>query len=517
MKDKRTLFPVIVIIALLVAMLACSRPGSSEVVEVTETPRGHVLVDTPLPSQPTHTPIQPTPNPTRFPMTLNDGSYTVQPGDTLASIAARFAVPLESILSINAIANANLLEVGQILQIPSDRPNPSGSFKIIPDSELVFGPTTVGFDVTAYVKLKPGFLRAYSEDVDGELYTGPAIIEQVALDYSVNPRLLLALLEYKGGWLSNPTPSEEAIQYPMGYYDPNRSGLARQLLFAANALNTGYYGWRHRGLESASFADGTPLVFAPDLNAGTVAVEFFLAQGSTQLQWQFDASEQGFFQTYLSLFGDPFRAAVEPLVPPDLKQPAFNFPFSSGETWFFTGGPHGGYNSGSAWSAIDFAPPAPPDQLILEQGYCYISPGWVTAVAPGVIARSGNGYVILDLDFDGNEHTGWIAMYLHISSSEIIAAGTRVEAGDRLGHPSCEGGFSTATHLHFARRYNGEWIPADCQNCPPGVAAPRLKMSGWTMHLSDQSEYQGYMTHDTIQGERWAEQGREDPINHVSY
>jgi hypothetical protein len=205
------------------------------------------------------------------------------------------------------------------------------------------------------------------------------------------------------------------------------------------------------------------------------------------------------------------------LVPPDLKQPAFTFPFASGETWFFTGGPHGGYNSGSAWSAVDFAPPAPPDDLIFEQGYCYISPHWVTAVAPGVIARSGDGYVILDLDFDGNEHTGWTAMYLHISSSGIIAEGTRVNTGDRLGHPSCEGGFSTATHLHFARRYNGEWIPADCQYCPPGVAAPRLKFSGWSVYLSDESEYQGYMLNDTIQGERRAEQGREDPINHVAY
>lgn len=518
MKNRRLISPMLVMAALLITILACSRPGSSEVIEVTETPPGGVIVSTSLPSQPTQTPIQPTPNPTRFPMTLNQGTYTVQSGDTLASIAERFAVPLESIMSLNAIANANVLEVGQILQIPNnERPDPSASFKIIPDSELVYGPTTVNFSVHDYVKFKPGFLRAYSEEVGGELYSGAAIIEQIALDYSINPRLLLALLEYRSGWLSNPTPSEEATQYPMGYYDTERSGLARQVLFAANALNAGYYGWRYRGLESATFADGTPLVFAPDLNAGTVAVEFFLAQGNSQLQWQFDSSEQGFFQTYLSLFGDPFRTAVEPLVPPDLKQPAFTFPFSAGETWFFTGGPHGGYNSGSAWSAVDFAPPAPPDQLILEQGYCYISPNWVTAVAPGVIVRSGNGYVILDLDFDGNEHTGWTAMYLHISSSDIIAEGTRVETGDRLGHPSCEGGFSTATHLHFARRYNGEWIPADCQYCPTGVVAPRLKFSGWSVYLSDESEYQGYMLHDSIQGERRAEQGRENPINHVSH
>jgi hypothetical protein len=39
--------------------------------------------------------------------------------------------------------------------------------------------------------------------------------------------------------------------------------------------------------------------------------------------------------------------------------------------------------------------------------------------------------------------------------------GSTVHAGDRLGHPSCEGGFSTGIHVHLARKYNGEWIPAD--------------------------------------------------------
>jgi hypothetical protein len=42
-----------------------------------------------------------------------------------------------------------------------------------------------------------------------------------------------------------------------------------------------------------------------------------------------------------------------------------------------------------------------------------------------------------------------------------VAVGTRLKAGDRIGHPSCEGGVSNGTHTHVARRYNGEWIPAD--------------------------------------------------------
>jgi hypothetical protein len=43
---------------------------------------------------------------------------------------------------------------------------------------------------------------------------------------------------------------------------------------------------------------------------------------------------------------------------------------------------------------------------------------------------------------------------------------------DHIGHASCEGGISTGTHLHFARKYNGEWIVAD-------GPIPFL-LSGWT-------------------------------------
>jgi hypothetical protein len=43
----------------------------------------------------------------------------------------------------------------------------------------------------------------------------------------------------------------------------------------------------------------------------------------------------------------------------------------------------------------------------------------------------------------------------------MVAQGARLEADARIGHPSCEGGQTTGTHVHISRKYNGEWLAAD--------------------------------------------------------
>jgi LasA protease len=130
-----------------------------------------------------------------------------------------------------------------------------------------------------------------------------------------------------------------------------------------------------------------------------------------------------------------------------------------------------------------------------------------------VIARSADGALILDLDGDGDETTGWTILYLHMD--RLLPAGQRVNAGDPVGQSACTGGFSTATHLHIGRRYNGEWMPADCSACRPGFQTPAFTMSGWVVAGLVGQEYQGYLKQGTTTLQ--AEQSRVDPINHVSW
>ena len=70
----------------------------------------------------------------------------VQAGDTLGFIAERYGISVKTLMEANNITDANLLEVGTLLNVPA--PNPEGegtAFKVMPDSELVYGPATVIF------------------------------------------------------------------------------------------------------------------------------------------------------------------------------------------------------------------------------------------------------------------------------------------------------------------------------------------------------------------------------------
>ena len=71
------------------------------------------LTGAPAGSPSTAAPAAPSPAPSPGPQT-----YTVQPGDTLSAIAARFGTTADAISQANGIADPNEIEVGQHLNIP---------------------------------------------------------------------------------------------------------------------------------------------------------------------------------------------------------------------------------------------------------------------------------------------------------------------------------------------------------------------------------------------------------------
>ena len=450
---------------------------------VSSTPtRSYNLPPTRVPGSPELTPTPDAPHYQPGPAQAQQ-SYVVQPGDMLSVIAQKYSVSVQALSQANHITDPNSLQAGQTLTIPMVTPQPLGpAYKIIPDSELVYGPLSAQTDVAALIQSKAGALAVYNQDVNGETLNAAQAVVLAAQESSINTRLLLALVEYRSGWLTNPQPDPALDEQPFGFSDPWYHGLYRQLEWAAIQLNNGYYGWRTKTVTDWVLSDGSVVPIDPTINAGTAGVQNFFAKLDDYATWLRDVGPEGFFTTYHKLFGDPFDLAIEPLVPANLVQPPMALPFGPGEAWYFTGGPHLAWLDGTPYGAIDFAPPGD-TQCGTE------SEAWVTAVADGVVTRTGNGEVMLDLDGDGNEGSGWDVLYMHIETRDRVQPGTKLRAGDRIGHPSCEGGEATGVHVHMARKFNGEWLSA--------LGPIPFDLSGWVSGGTGE-QYVGTMTRNGV-------------------
>lgn len=480
MKATRITLLTLVLALAGLTLVACSAPGEGAAPE-----SGRVLAA----AQATETEdVLPPPNATPLPerAVYAPGElveYTAQTGDTLPGLAARFNTSVEEILTANPIVpeSATTLPPGLPMQIPVYYvPFWGTAFQILPDSHFVNGPAQVDFDVRAFLAEHPGWLSGHREYAADANRTGAEIIETIAQNFSVSPRLLIALLEHQAGALSEPVPAAGVRSYPLGYADRAHRGLYLQLSWAADLLNDGYYRWRDGTLTAFELEDGRLERPDPWQNAATVALQGYFARLLPAGEYEAAISVEGLASTYARLFGDPW-ADRQDHIPGSLLQPEMTLPFEAGEAWAYTGGPHTAWGEGAPWAALDFAPPA-------VVGGCQPSNEWITAVADGVVARSAPGVVVLDLDGDGDERTGWAVFYLHVGAEGRVREGVALEAGAPIGHPSCEGGRTTGTHVHLARKYNGEWIPAD------GPLA--FNLEGWVAHAGP-LPYRGTLTRFT--------------------
>jgi hypothetical protein len=172
----------------------------------------------------------------------------------------------------------------------------------------------------------------------------------------------------------------------------------------------------------------------------------------------------------------------------------FRLPWTAGETWYLTSGPHGENRS-----ALDFAP----RNFNPRTGKAFRNPcsrllgddHWVRAAAGGSLsAVLPRGCPLVQIKHDDGTTTN----YFHLRSSSVrqlgLAKGAMVQAGQILGHPSCEIGprhchatqATTGVHVHFYRT-----DPATDTR----LSADSLEISGWTVHAVGGSR-EGTMTKD---------------------
>jgi hypothetical protein len=414
--------------------------------------------------------------------------------DPPAAVFPSATVSLAATASLSTATDAPLypmltLTPSPFPKTPTSTPNP---LLLLPDSEVVYSPSALDFDIEAYLAQTDGYLSTHREYLKSTAWTSAAqIVQRVSLENSVNPRLLLSLLQYHCGCVLGELKPDVEPNYLLGNPDFRREGLFRQLSWAAARLSAGYYGWRQQTLQDIPINEKVLIPIPDDLNAGSVALQYYFAFYGEEAAWRSALDPQaGLPALYRQMFGDPgSRAAkVEPLIPASLTQPPFILPFEPGRMWAFTSGPHVVWETEGALAALDFAP------ATYESG-CVETDAWVTAMADGQIVRSEFGVVVLDLDnphgtpADGYEQTGWAILYMHIAEQDRIVVGSRVRAGERIGKPSCEGGRATGTHVHVARKYNGEWVLAD--------GSIPFNLEGWIVHAGAKP-YEGTLTRNGI-------------------
>jgi hypothetical protein len=156
--------------------------------------------------------------------------YIAQTGDTLPALAARFNTTVPEIFAANPIIprDATTMPPGLPMKIPIYyRALWANPFHIIPDVAFINGPSLIGFNTSAFVADHPGWLKGYRAYAGGVWRSGAGVVDYIATNYSISPRLLLAILEYQTGALSQAKfPPKYSLGFKRLYYDnPYLTGI----------------------------------------------------------------------------------------------------------------------------------------------------------------------------------------------------------------------------------------------------------------------------------------------------
>jgi len=356
---------------------------------------------------------------------------------------------------------------------------------VLSDGQFVFGPNAEGFDLLQYLQENaPHLLPIYDNLIFWSAHP------------SINPRVMLTLIEMRTGGISN--ASVEGATDP-DLFGISPAGVNEQLEEVAEALTEAYYHHlrtitplptAERAPTQIRLGDGSNFTLPPETNAATYGIARSLAfMGETRdLTTALDRSEpDSFYQTYRRLFpdDDPLNQSnvinISDPPPADL----FQVPYLITESWTFNGVHNWSGVAGSDMSSIDMSDGWP--------GWgADTSNIWVAAAAPGTVTRYSGCWLRV------THSDGWMTAYYHLENPQV-STGNFVSYNQRLANyantlaeATCNGGSSTGPHLHFALLRNGAY-----------VAIHGTILSGWSINATCPDPYDTdhdcmYLTQDGV-------------------
>ncbi|MGD2163767.1 MAG: LamG domain-containing protein, partial [Anaerolineales bacterium] len=360
---------------------------------------------------------------------------------------------------------------------------------MLSDGQFVWGPNVGNFSVASFLEKRNPALTQYAD-----------VIEAWARYYTLNPRVLLAALELNYSLISESSPDydqvtinalieESAADLSLAFYEH---------LYTLGNRGKGNLQALARGGQSFKFEDGTEVEITWSPSSGSYAVAALHAKGRLNRNIP-NAQALGGAEDFDDIFGyffpdtDPLDTSndLEPETPP--PDDYFQFPFPLDASWRFSG-VHSWAGGGSYpdRSSMDFS--------ITWSNYPNAPYKNTVAAAPGnAVIRAPNPSITtipcwVEIDHGG----GWSTHYYHLvnlGSSGSVGPKSQNQLIGGIGEETCNGGFATGPHVHFALFYNG--APYDLEG---------LKLTGWTIHEGprDENAYNtGSIERDGVVLEPW--------------
>ncbi|NIM95448.1 MAG: hypothetical protein GTO18_17260 [Anaerolineales bacterium] len=354
---------------------------------------------------------------------------------------------------------------------------------LVSDGQFVWGPNVGQFVVHDYLDSNQSPLLSFSNQI--EEWTAYA---------SINPQIVLSVLEVQHGWVTSIpedidefTVSQEIESTTMGlavaFYDHLYTWGTRRSQGAPAGI-----------LPSLSFKEGPEIQLGDQGTSGSFAVASILAEGMNFEQWQDAISPQvetGFSATLKALFPNVDPLDTSNIINPEDLPPNdfFQLPFPLAAEWTFNG-PH-------SWCGGDHCPGEPPDRSSIDFATNWAKdpplPDHFT-----VAAREGTGFIFtptqsplpcwIEIEHEIDPETIWTTSYYHLLKLGDPGSVGWIGRNDSLGvigQEICNGGFANGAHVHFTLKYNGSFVDLD------GV-----KLSGWSVHSGPEPYTTGYLERD---------------------
>ena len=381
--------------------------------------------------------------------------------------AARPAGPTLALRPTAAPAEARTAPAAQAIVTaqPAARPQPStiagqaAAPTAIPpapffnDQRFTYEPGFYTPQIQAFLDSQPGPLKRLSFQVGDRQHTFAELLIGQTSYYSINPRVILALLELQSQTLSTASPSADQVGWAIGYRgeNGNKRGLAAQVHWAVRQILQ----------AKRDYPQAIPLTFADNSStpppAGMSLSEYAVARvlAPTTNAAALPALLQRFLDTYTRLFGDPRPA------PTDWPAPSAPFLFRPMErtaqvTSFFD---HDAPILSRNGSVLTYWGRAETDIAFAYDGH----DGWDYALAPPALAlAAADGDVVFAGNADDNCATraviidhgnGYRTLYWHLSRVDA-AIGQHVTHGQPIGVVGSSG-CAIGPHLHFGIQYLG--------------------------------------------------------------